>query len=262
MGSMRGGAGLFVPFLAAVVLAACGSGDDYRVIVRFADESLAARADRIELALLGSCGDVALGEPPPEQARRLEVVATEPPAAFGEVEPGMRGLYARAFDADACALIAAGCSPIELERGGGGELVVVLEGIAETRCPGGTACVAGSCMPVGVEPDAGPTPDAGPRPDAGPGVDSGTVVPPPGERWVDVPCMGTGDFCGDSLTGVYGTCQPTTSGPRCCAGCYDRVMQRCEPGTEQAECGWRGLECERCGAGQICAAFPPLYQCR
>lgn len=218
------------------VLAACGGDGDYRVVVRFADEATAMRADRIELALLGACGDVPLGDPPPEQVRRLEVLRGEPPAAFGKVDPGRAGLYGRAFDEDACALVAATCTPVVIEEDGGGELVIVLDTIVEVGCPGGTVCDAGSC----------------------------TVTPAPGgEQWIDAECWGgDGGSCSDSFTGVFGTCYGVGGTVRCCAGCFDSDTERCEPGNTLEACGWRGEECDDCIGDDICRAFPPVYECR
>jgi hypothetical protein len=233
---------------AALALAACEEERDYRVVVRFEDDALAERADRLELSLLGACDEVALGAPPDDPLRRFDVEAGELPAAFGEVDPGSHGLYARAFDEDACAVVGAGCATVEVERGGGGDLVVVIGTIPAIACPGGTTCREGRCMPIDVEVDAGL------RPDAGAGVDAGPDLPL-GERWVDVPCTYESQGCGDALRGYAATCRATDSGARCCAGCYERGSQRCEPGWTDQACGWGGNACRACDVDQSCTSY-------
>lgn len=246
---------------ALLLAAACGDdGSGYRVLVRFGDDALAERTERIEVALIGACDELARGAPPPSTARRLEVERGETPAAFGEVEAGTAGLYARGFDEDTCSVVAAGCATVELEEGGSGTLVVQIDAIPERGCPGGTQCVAGSCTSVGGV-DAGPARDDGGSRDAGPAPDAGVVVDRDG--WVDVPCpTGAGGFCGDALAGVYGQCYLTTSGTRCCAGCYDRRTQRCEPGDADSLCGWGGGACEACPVDAACVSFDQFRQCR
>ena len=239
MRPMRMGARVVVLGMAtclASVTLACNGEDGYRVLVRWEDDAVAMRSDRIELALLDSCDVVAPGQPPPEQARRLEVVRGEPPAAFGEVSPGRAGLYGRAFDEEACGVIAASCAPVVLEEGGGGTLEIVLGAITEQSCPGGTVCQDGNCVTE--------------------------MMMPGGEAWIAAPCFDEGRRCGDSLTGVVGTCHDTPTGVRCCAGCYESSGDRCEPGDTQEHCGWGGEDCDDCFGGDTCQGFDIIRQCQ
>lgn len=255
--------------VAILGVASCGDGgQSYRVIVRFAEDGIAMRGDRIEIALLDRCDADQLGAPPPSSARRLEVLRGDVPPAFGEVEAGRRGLYARVFDEDNCAVIAAGCSPVVLEEGGDGSLVVEIGPIAERTCPGGTRCIEGSCRSVAGQTDGGTGGDAGVPLDGSMDVDAGVDFDagpgPSGEGWVDVPCpSGPGGFCGDSLAGIYGTCYRTAFGDRCCAGCFEMSTQRCELGATDSHCGWGGNECDVCTGGQTCTDFgSSIHQCR
>lgn len=244
---------LLLAILLTLLLAACQKQEDYRVVVRIGDDALAAQADRIELSMLGVCGEVAIGEPPPPRTPGFVVERGAPAAAFGELPPGMHALYARAFDEDSCAVIGAGCAPVELERGGGGALVVELAPIPANGCPRGTTCTAGACMPDDVVVEM----------DAGVGVDAGPDPLPLGERWVESACGGEGWFCGDPLQGVYGMCRPTDMGIRCCAGCFDSATGRCERGWTDERCGFAGNECATCEAGDTCvSAYFPEHQCR
>lgn len=221
--------------LLGLLCGGCGEDGSYRIVVRFDDDAVAARTDRIELALLPSCEDVTGGQPPQDGARRLEAMPGEPPPTFGAVDEGRYGLYGRAFEEAACAVIAAGCQPVEIERGGGGELVVVLTGVAGLGCPGGSTCEGGRCAPL---PD------------------------PNDERWIDAECTFEGGSCGDRFTGIPGRCRESPTGLRCCAGCYENDTLRCEPGDTVEACGWSGESCDDCFGDEICQAIDIIRQCR
>lgn len=127
--------------VAVLVHAACGE-DAYRVLVRVPGD--AARAARIEVALLRSCGELADVAEAPAAPMRLVEVTRDGGAPLGAVEPGSYGLHARAWDAD-CLLYAAGCDGVTVRAGTAGTLEVALREVAAGGCEGDRTCEEGIC---------------------------------------------------------------------------------------------------------------------
>ncbi|MBI2893424.1 MAG: hypothetical protein HYY06_07715 [Deltaproteobacteria bacterium] len=137
--------------LVGLAVAAC-SEDAYRVLVHVPAPS--DRATRVEVSVIGSCGEVVtLGDPPSEPISQSEV-SGDAPAPLGALEPGAYGLYARAWDGQ-CSLYAAGCSPARVEAGGSGPLDVFLARIAERGCAAGQTCADGVCVGPDASGDSG-----------------------------------------------------------------------------------------------------------
>lgn len=140
--------------IAAIALGACDDGG-YAVVVHVPGD--AARAARVEVSLLRTCGGLDLGEPSDDPIVQVQVKGDRS-AALGAVAPGAYGLHARAWDAS-CRLYAAGCDAVRLEAGGEDTIDVFLGVIDEVSCAPGLRCDEGECTDDpsrdGGLPDAG-----------------------------------------------------------------------------------------------------------
>ena len=119
---LRGAAKLPVFLL---LLASCGDGG-YAISIRFEPADLATQADVVSVYLVRSCPDeAAIGTPPSDPARSVDVHRGEDAAPLGHTEGGHYALQAIARS-EACAVVAAGCQAVTLESGGEGTLAVVV----------------------------------------------------------------------------------------------------------------------------------------
>ena len=203
-------------WVGAAILAGCSGG--YTVTVDFEPDALADQARVVELALIESCDTQPLGDAPDDVFVRMEYRRGDS-AGLGDVDAGQYGLYARARGAD-CRVIAAGCIPVTLKKGGGGELVVVAAALDGAGCRGSEICDDGECRPGDAGNDGGS--DVG----------------------IDAPmCM-----CAACADCVDGACVPVQE--RCGATEYCDVVAGCRPGTPcvSGACEDDGNPCtaERC----------------
>lgn len=140
----------FGTWILLLCLVACGS--EYGVRLSFLDSADRTSSSRIELSLIASCGDQIAGEPPVRPVQRIEFANGPTETAIGAVEPGSYGLYGRAIDSS-CQVVAAGCTPVELESNGKATLSVELASTSRPRCPPSATCDDGQC--IGVADDSG-----------------------------------------------------------------------------------------------------------
>ncbi|MEM9864063.1 MAG: LamG domain-containing protein [Myxococcota bacterium] len=146
-----------LPCVAYCVLSLGGCSNEYALQVSASDDSLLNAAVRIQLAVVDDCADQAPASEPVGIVRTIEFAQDEQAPSVGNVPPGSYGLYARAFDAE-CEVVAAGCTPVLLESGGGGTLSVQLTRAEGRRCEP-SLCREGACVPA---PDGGSDgPDGG-----------------------------------------------------------------------------------------------------
>ncbi|MFT5356786.1 MAG: hypothetical protein ACI9KE_004012 [Polyangiales bacterium] len=170
----------------ALLIVACQG--QYDVRLSFADASTKARAGRVQVALVEDCASQSGGTEPVNPTRIIEFNVEEEASALGsfDVDRDSYGLMSRAFDED-CNVIAYGCTPVSLEAGADGQLVVQLANTNQPRCSPTAMCSGGQCIGIrdgGVDapdvvndasdastdtgPDSGALSDAGPDvPDAG-----------------------------------------------------------------------------------------------
>lgn len=163
---MRGRAAIAM----ACALTACAG--DYAVKIRFPRD--VEDVARVEISVVPSCDDIASpGDPPRTTILQMTTESNERPS-LGHVDSGKYGLYARAWDHD-CRLVAAGCSPIEVEEGGEGTVEAILVSVNGRSCDPGRACLDGLCEITdgGTEERDSAADDSGPRPepDAGSCID-------------------------------------------------------------------------------------------
>ncbi len=182
--------------LGSILLVAAALGCDpgtSAVTVRTDPGSLVDDLERVEVSLVASCdAQDTSGEAPRGAIATVEAVRGDGATmAFGDVDRGPAGLYARAWDAR-CQVVAAGCADVVV---GDGDLEVTLRTVAGPGCAAGERCVATRCELGGM--DAGPPIDAGPA-DGGPPGDAGTA-----------PDAGDGDGGPPQLA-----CRPTSPSPR------------------------------------------------
>ena len=143
-----------VGLLGATVLCviACEQRGGYPVVVHLPGD--AARAARVELSVLSSCGEIhSLGDAPVSPWR---VIEAEDGSAIGTLPAGRYGLYARVWRAD-CSLYAAGCAPFDVTAGGRGTIEVFLTEVEARTCAADQTCVSGRCEggADAGEPDGG-----------------------------------------------------------------------------------------------------------
>lgn len=267
--------------LALAAAVGCADGS-YDVVVRFDPPELGDSVERVEVAFVPGCDGQAPGEPPDaEEVVLLRRMATSGPMRLGSFEPGSYGLYARGLS-DGCRVVASGCSPVELEAGGSGELVVVLGPLDGPGCAAGEACVEETCvaMDSGV-PDGGG--DSGDDGGAEAGLDGGIDGGRDGgdlDAGLDAGTDGGSDagqdagFDGGPMCGTCDDSNPCTDdactfagcvytpddtntcgggvcqGGTCCTGCWDGSS--CQSGSAVTACGDDGAACVSCNDGNPC----------
>ena len=143
---------LFWIACAAALVTACGgsdpSGPSFEVSFDSATPRAARdRAMRVEVYLVGSCGDVTIGTRPVPAIASTYVLRDGEEGAFGDaLEAGDYGLYGIAQDAD-CAVVAAGCAPVTVGNAQD-TLAVTLSAFASGGCPVDQVCSmqTGDCI--------------------------------------------------------------------------------------------------------------------
>jgi hypothetical protein len=137
---------------ACLCFAACDEGG-YDLVVRFDPASLAAEVSSVEVALVPSCeGQPRDGSPATSAIRLVSVDRDGSAEAIGRLDPGRYGLHAVGRSEDACAAVAFGCAPVDLEAGGRGTLVVVLGPADGPGCEPDQRCESGACVPADCPP--------------------------------------------------------------------------------------------------------------
>jgi hypothetical protein len=161
-----------VALLLGLCAGACGADEGgYDVLVTFADLKsegtmpLGDRVDVIDLSIVSACPDpyrLRSDAVAPLETMRIVRGEAGPQTFRAPAEAGAYGLLAVGRVSSECSVVAIGCSPIVVERGGSGTLPVSLAPMAspehcgeDEMCNGDT----GECEPCeGVECGAGPDP--------------------------------------------------------------------------------------------------------
>ncbi|MFK8004360.1 MAG: hypothetical protein AB8H86_32640 [Polyangiales bacterium] len=173
--------------LALGLIGAWGCQSEYDVRVRVSAADLGDIV-RTQVAVVPTCSTQELGGAPMSTVRLVEFAPGEAVPALGELMPGDYGLYARAMNAQ-CQVVAAGCTPIVVERGGGGQLAVDMSSLSPAAfCDVSRTCVQGACAGF----DAG-SPDAGQDAGVSDALPDAPAVDAPQDAAIDAVDASAGD---------------------------------------------------------------------